>query len=374
MSQNHLDAIILKIAAPCNLSCSYCYEYNAGDESWRRKPKIILDQVVERLLDRIEEYQAKDLRKISLVLHGGEPLLAGYNRLSSILEKVRKRLTNEQLNLVLQTNGTLLSNPLIKLFKEYDVLVGVSLDGGEQHNKNRLDRRGGSSWSRAVKGIKILREQAPELYGGVLAVVDFSSDPVEVLEALKELSPPSIDFLQPFYNYEFANAKLQASQYSDWFVRGLSYWLSSENMTGINVRCFSEAFKIAAGMETSSDWFGSPRPNYVVIETDGSYSLLDSLKTIGDRSEEVRTLSMSIEDATLLEALNESVNLLHKHGAFNLPSRCMDCEWHTKCKGGYLATRYSTERKFDNPSIYCQGIKKVFEYCDEVIDSCRIEE
>ena len=37
---NHIiDTVILKVVAPCNLNCSYCYEYNMGDDSWKFKPK-----------------------------------------------------------------------------------------------------------------------------------------------------------------------------------------------------------------------------------------------------------------------------------------------------------------------------------------------
>ena len=45
----NLNTVILKVAAPCNLNCSYCYEYNRGDESWRLKPKQILAKTAEQV-------------------------------------------------------------------------------------------------------------------------------------------------------------------------------------------------------------------------------------------------------------------------------------------------------------------------------------
>ena len=37
----YFNTLIVKFASPCNLNCTYCYEYNTGDDSWKKKPKFI---------------------------------------------------------------------------------------------------------------------------------------------------------------------------------------------------------------------------------------------------------------------------------------------------------------------------------------------
>lgn len=364
----NLNAIVLKIAAPCNLNCTYCYEYNSGDESWREKPKIIPKQVFEAVIARIDaHYHRFPDEKLSLILHGGEPLLAGYVRLRAILEAIRDRVDTDKVRIIIQTNGTLLSERIVDLLAQHKVTVGISIDGGEGHNAQRVDLRGRLSWARAARGIDLLRNRAPQIYGGVLAVVDVDTNPIEVLEALATFKPPSIDLLQPFYNHDNADSAAIGAKWGVWLTSALQHWLLSESMRGIKVRCLSEPFLLVAGKLTTSDWFGAPRPNYVVIETDGTYNLLDSLKTIGAGSAQVRSLSASVEMIGLQEALELSDKLLSSQGAFEQPAPCQSCRWRTQCKGGYLATRYSTARKFDNPSVYCEGIKKVFDFCSDLV-------
>ncbi len=40
-----INEFIIKISSRCNLNCSYCYEYNLGDDSWKlmqKKLKFLL--------------------------------------------------------------------------------------------------------------------------------------------------------------------------------------------------------------------------------------------------------------------------------------------------------------------------------------------
>ena len=38
----------------------------------------------------------------------------------------------------------------------------------------------------------------------------------------------------------------------------------------------------------------------------------------------------------------------------------MNCEYLDSCGGGHLAQRWSRERRFDNPSVYCESWKRIF--------------
>jgi uncharacterized protein len=364
-----LRAIILKLASPCNLSCTYCYEYNSGDNSWRAKPKLISDSIMNMLYSRIEDHQrhvSKNL--VTVILHGGEPLLIGFNRLEALLEEFRGRFEPEQVEIVLQTNGTLLTSKYVSLLKRYKVTVGVSIDGDESHNSRRVDRREMQTWDRTLRGINLLKDEAPEIFGGILAVMNLDENAADIVKALGQMKPPSIDFLQPFANHQSPTASSQAEQFGDWFIEAMEIWLNDKELFGIKVRVFSDVFMIASGRETTSDWFGSPRPNYLVVETDGSYALLDSLKTIGYESEKIRNYSASLMDTSLNEALVLSDQILRELGAFNLPNDCLLCEWRDICKGGYLVSRYSREKNFNNASVYCAGIKKIFKYATSMID------
>ena len=71
-----ISQLLVKVATRCNIDCSYCYWFR--DASVYDKPKLMSDDVLQRLLQRIEEHVAKHaLADFPIILHGGEPLLWG---------------------------------------------------------------------------------------------------------------------------------------------------------------------------------------------------------------------------------------------------------------------------------------------------------
>jgi hypothetical protein len=64
--------------AGCDLACDYCYMYEMADQRWREQPYRMSPEIVDRVAARIGEHvRTRDLSSVELVLHGGEPLLAG---------------------------------------------------------------------------------------------------------------------------------------------------------------------------------------------------------------------------------------------------------------------------------------------------------
>ncbi|MBB4951672.1 sulfatase maturation enzyme AslB (radical SAM superfamily) [Kitasatospora gansuensis] len=69
---------VLKVHSRCDLSCDHCYVYEHADTSWRGKPRTVSERVLAATADRIAEHAlAHRLTAVHVVLHGGEPLLAG---------------------------------------------------------------------------------------------------------------------------------------------------------------------------------------------------------------------------------------------------------------------------------------------------------
>jgi uncharacterized protein len=48
--------------------------------------------------------------------------------------------------------------------------------------------------------------------------------------------------------------------------------------------------------------------------------------------------------------------------SLNLNDTCKVCEYHQACGGGYLPHRWSPETRYDNPSVYCEDIKEIFNH------------
>ena len=73
-----LDQFVLKVHSRCDLACDHCYVYESADQSWRGRPIGMPDEAISRTAGRIAEHAAQHgLSTVQVVLHGGEPLLAG---------------------------------------------------------------------------------------------------------------------------------------------------------------------------------------------------------------------------------------------------------------------------------------------------------
>ena len=108
----------------CNGECASCYERAIREKGL---PKYDIDSIL-RTIDRIIEQESKKekaQRCNHINLHGGEPLIISVGD----LEKFLKKIYDFWEYTGIQTNGTLITDEHIELFKKYNTNIGISLDG-----------------------------------------------------------------------------------------------------------------------------------------------------------------------------------------------------------------------------------------------------
>ena len=177
--------------------------YKHVDQTWRDRPQFMADETVGALARRLSDYvKEAGLTSVTVLLHGGEPLLAGAARLRRFLETIHGALAGSGcvVEFSMQTNGVLLTEELLELFDRWNVTFGISLDGDEDANDRwRKDHGGGSSHSRVIQAIKLVADTTTgrRLFRGLLTVIDVRNDPLKTFNFLKDLAPPRLDFLFP---------------------------------------------------------------------------------------------------------------------------------------------------------------------------------
>ncbi len=123
--------------------------------------------------------------------------MLGAVKLRYVLETLRANLP-EDCPLGLQTNGILITEEMLDICSETRTTISVSIDGPRRiHDQDRVGHDGQGTYEKVIKGLEILRRHKDTsfLYSGLLTVVNPESDPLEVYQFLKQLSPPSVDFL-----------------------------------------------------------------------------------------------------------------------------------------------------------------------------------
>ena len=356
----YFNTLIVKFASPCNLNCTYCYEYNTGDDSWKKKPKFISAENAKILNNRLREYLIdSELQKINIVSHGGEPLLLGSKKLDEIFSIIKDGI-EDKLNFGMQTNAVLVNTDIIEVLKKHNVKCGVSIDGNSQHNKFRVFHNGKSTYEDTVKGYNLISEN--DLVAGILCVVDFETNPEEVLDSLCSLNPRQLDLLQPFFNHDhpLGTEKL-GDLFYNWFATAFDYYMNKPEWHHIQVRIFEAALFSTLSKKSNSDWFGGPHGNYLVIETDGNYDILDHLKSIGSYGKNISNLKMNLKDYSFISANNQIHEVYKKYNIKSPPDSCSTCIQKEKCGGGYYPTRYSSKNNsLNNQSVYCKGLMSFF--------------
>jgi uncharacterized protein len=356
---------VLKIHSRCDLACDHCYVYEAADQSWRGRPMAIPDAVMARTAERIAEHAvAHELPAVQVVLHGGEPLLAGPARLRRLITEFRAALRPVcALDLRVHTNGVLLSEELCELFAEHDVKVGISIDGDRIANdRHRRYADGRSSYDKVIAAIGLLQsERFRKLYAGLLCTIDVANDPIAVYESLLQLRPPRIDFLLPHSTWDSPppRAAAESAQYGDWLVAIFDRWIASGRP--VSIRTFDSILSTLRGGESLTEALGLGAVDLVVIETDGSYEQADSLKAAFDGA-----------PATGFDVFGTSLDVVARHpgvmarqqGLAGLCRTCQECPVVTSCGGGMYAHRHRADTGFENPSVFCPDLLKLITHID----------
>lgn len=366
---------VLKVHSRCDLACDHCYMYEAVDQGWRLQPLVMSPETAAVVGRRIAQHAGENgLEAVSVVLHGGEPLLAGVGRLREIIEAVRDPLLAlpgpPRLDLRVHTNGVRLDERFCDLFDEFDAKVGISLDGDKGANdRHRRYANGNSSHARVLAALALLRTpRYRHLFAGILCTVDIANDPVSVYRALAAERAPRIDFLLPHATWDAPpprpDGPARASTgsdpaYADWLWAIHRIWDADGRPFGI--RLFDSIHSTLRGGPPLTEALGVAPSDVLVIETDGALEQADSLKVTFDGA--VAT-GLRVQEHPLSVAARNLQVMARQNGLEDLSAQCRSCPVLASCGGGLFAHRYRSGAgdpadpvaAFRNPTVYCADI------------------
>ena len=358
---------ILKIHSRCNLSCSYCYVYEMADQGWRGLPKRMSRSTADATVERIAEHAKRhSLPDVDIILHGGEPLLAGSEWLTELIESLHAQVP-AQVNIALQTNGTLLDRPMLETLKRLSIRVGVSLDGdAEATGRHRRYANGRNSFDDVSDGLYLLGSpEFRDLYSGILCTIDVCNDPVATYEALLKFSPPALDLLLPHAHW---SCPPPGSGYAAWLISVFERWYSAPEQE-TRIRLFAELIQLVFGRPGAVEGLGLLPSTLVVVETDGSIKQLDSLSSTYPGAADT---GLHVSTDTFDAALDHPTTVARQIGADALSRQCRTCSVMQICGGGLYPHRYRKGEGFRNHSVYCEDLIRLITHVrDRVVTDVR---
>ncbi|WP_368665913.1 FxsB family cyclophane-forming radical SAM/SPASM peptide maturase [Limnohabitans sp. WS1] len=352
-----INEFIVKVASRCNLDCDYCYEYHSGDDSWKTMPKFLSMDSANYLAFRIAEHcREHGLKTVFVTFHGGEPTLAGADRLERFIEIFLGEARSDFLIIfAIQTNATLITDELCELIRHRNIQVSVSVDGNQKHNDlHRLDHRGKSSHVRTAAGIAKLKETVGEQLSGLLAVMDIKTDPLEVFDALAQYGTTSVEFLLPHHNWDKPPPRPGDDEhaYGKWYFEIFKAWIGGRN-SHLDIRFFTHILSQLVGNGGIYEAMTLAPITLLTVNTAGGYEAVDCIKSTGSGAHH---LGLHVKETSVSSLLTHPAIEVRQKGEGQLAPKCQTCRFKTSCAGGYYPHRYSVANSFNNPSVYCSDL------------------
>jgi uncharacterized protein len=193
----------LNVVSACNLKCIYCW--NKGGLYGRAEKEKRMNEETARLAVDLMFENSLESDELLVDFYGGEPLL-NYSVLQKTMDycKELEGKSKKRFRFKVTTNGTLLTEEILRYFNSRSVSLGISIDGTKKtHDRNRPFPDGSGSWDRIQRNVD-LAMKARRIH--VSARATLVPPDLDMVKAVKSL------FRQGFYDteVEFASESCEA--------------------------------------------------------------------------------------------------------------------------------------------------------------------
>jgi uncharacterized protein len=358
--------VVVKVAERCNLACPHCYyfylEYN-GATNAPLITEAVADELPRFLVRSLDEL---NLQRINVVMHGGEPLLLKKPRFDELCRRLRETLDPlVDLRISVQTNGVLIDDEWVDIFRRHQVTVGVSIDGSKQlHDRHRPDKRGRGSYDGAVRGLRVLQSAVADgkmERCGALCTVHHEPETADVLRHLINdlgVGSPNLNFPRGGWDCDDA---IRWNRELDTHRSIVRYWIDNCVYPKFHfVRGIAEVLLALRSDDGArhNDERASRQHHIATVSSEGKLLIDDNVLGIDD--------SFAAGDLTIfgtsLRDLIESPTWQKLNAAVDhVPAACEECPWRRSCRSGALFNRFSRQDGFDNKSVLCDTLQMIHE-------------
>ncbi len=260
----------------------------------------------------------------------------------------------------IQTNALLLNERWCEIFREYNFLLGVSIDGPEAiHDLYRRNKEGRGTWKQVMRSIALLQKRRVEF--NALCVVSTANveKPKELYKFYKSLGIEFIQFIPTLAEFRTLLAGIASVHAVAGTVRALSVRDVRPLVAGYAARAHS-LFRQPRGESRGQQKPGACTmhescDSYVVVEYNG----------------DVYPCDFFVEREWKLGNINQDswIDIARRQTRyeFAVPLKgidhvaCAECDYRSICQGGCPHLRRGRHGKFEDLDYYCPSYKMLFE-------------
>jgi uncharacterized protein len=351
-----ISSLLIKPAsAVCNLDCEYCFYLDREADPYQAMPaRRMSEETLERLVDT---YLFYSYPQSTFAFQGGEPTLAGLPFFEKVVELQERFGRNGQsVSNCLQTNAMVLDRAWCQLFREYQWLLGVSLDGPEYvHDRYRKNEAGHGSWKRVVESVELLGKERVEF--NVLCVVSQANAGLarDLYRFFRSLGVGHLQFI-PLAEFDAAGNPLPftitAEQYGRFLLDLFDAWWPERRK--VRVRFFDNVAEALAGQRPGCCELLETCDSYVVVEYNGDVFPCDFFVESGWKLGNITFDSWS-EIARRARRYSFAAKKTIAH------AECQVCEFQSICHGGCPKLRHGPRGRFEDLDYFCRAYKMIYE-------------
>lgn len=377
--------VMLKPAgAHCNLACKYCYYLEKNNLYQNSHRHLMTDEMLEQFTR--EYIEAQTMPQVLFTWHGGEPLMRSIDFYKKALALQKKYAHGKQIDNVIQTNGTLLTDEWCEFFTQNHWLVGISIDGPQEyHDHYRVTPAGKPSWEKVMQGIQLLKKHRVEW--NAMAVVNAynAEHPLEFYHFFRDNGCQYLQFtpiVERLTEHEdgrtlasladdreipLADASVTPQQWGNFLCTIFDDWVRHD--VG---KTFVEIFDC-----TLANWMG-------VLPGICAYSKECGHAGVMEHNGDVYSCDHfvfpeyklgNIRDQSLIDMLyGEKQQAFSRLKHTSLPRQCKECDMEFACHGECPKNRFEKD-KYGEPGLnyLCQGYYQYYTHVAPYMDFMKRE-
>ena len=254
----------------------------------------------------------------------------------------------------LQTNAVLLDKNWCDLFREYQWLLGVSLDGPEEVNdRYRFNKEKRGTWKRVMQSVELLQTEKVEF--NILCVLS-QANVRQAARAVQVLSKPRASTTSSSSRWRSSRrmerrcrSPSRREQYGRFLCEIFDLWWPERRK--MRIRSFDNIAEALAGQKPGNCTMHETCDSYVVVEFNGDVYPCDFFVESGWKLGNVNRRFLGRDRAPHAPLL-----LRRQEDALRTPN-ARSANSSSICHGGCPKCRHGPHGKFDDLDYFCGAYK-----------------
>lgn len=365
ISNQDLVLILKNAGTACNIGCKYCAEARKKLHNLTEENTVTLEDI------DILIKQTASVENVTVLFHGGEPLLLPIEYYDKIIKKWRQQ--RDDVYFGFQTNATLIDDKWLDFFEANRNIVGlsISLDGDEVANSNRKDKDGKPTYTNVICALENLQNR--NLATGMIATLTQQAlgREQELFDLISQYRNIRFLKLNPCYDM-WADGSIPEwgilpNEYAQFVINFFDIMFDNRYLGKLNVEPSLSIIKSLEGIENSFCNFCDKKCNHFLSIYPGGKVISCDNFTLEDGM-----YPNLYEQDHIDEFLKKKPQPLFEQ-LDSLIEKCKSCRYESICHGGCLAVRrrYLLYGKKGEEQLYCKEMQRMIEFIKSRIESVR---